>query len=76
VTASELRELLITGLARSAGGGRARWRRAVAEVRLYPLSTHPHCNWEVRAAGTSAEIASVERAVDRVRVDHPLLERE
>ena len=71
MTASELRELLVAGLARSAGGGRQRWRQAVAEVRLYPLSTHPHCNWEVRAAGSMAEIALVERAADRLRADHP-----
>jgi hypothetical protein len=75
VTATELREMLVAGLARSAGGGRQRWRKAVAEVKTYPLSTHPHCNWEVRAAGTASEIAIVERAVDRVRMDYPHVER-
>lgn len=73
MTASELRNLLVTALAGALGGGRTRWRRAVADIKVYPVETHPHCNWEVRAAGSAREIAEVERAVDRLRADHPLV---
>jgi hypothetical protein len=75
VTAGELRNLLVTVLAGALGGGRARWRKAVADIKVYPVQTHPHCNWEVRAAGSAREIAEVERAVDRLRADHPFVER-
>jgi hypothetical protein len=73
VTAGELRNLLVTTLAGTRGGGRAHWRRAVADIKVYPVETHPHCNWEVRAAGSAREIAEVERAVDRLRADHPFV---
>lgn len=73
MTAGELRNLLVTALAGALGGGRARWRRAVADIKVYPVETHPHCNWEVRAAGSAREIAEVERAVDRLRADHPFV---
>lgn len=75
MTTSELRNLLVTMLAGARGGGRARWRRAVTDIKVYPIETHPHCNWEVRAGGSAGDIAAVERAVDRMRADHPFIER-
>jgi hypothetical protein len=47
----------------------------VTDIKVYPIDTHPHCNWEVRAAGSAGDIAAVERAVDRMRADHPFVER-
>ena len=75
MTTTELRNVLVSMLAAGRGGGRARWRKAVADIKIYPMDTHPHCNWEVRAAGTTNEIAAVERAVDRMRDDHPFVQQ-
>ncbi len=71
MTIAELHHLLVTTLVRVRGDSRTKWRRAVGEIKVYSLSTHPHCNWEVRPAGTIIEIAAVEQAVDTVRADHP-----
>ena len=73
MTAADLRTLLIARLVRAAGGSPSQWRRAIGEIRVYPPATHPHCNWEVLARGTPAEVEAVERMVDRVRDDHPHL---
>jgi hypothetical protein len=73
MTASELRSLLSRMLASRAGGSATQWRSVIGEVRIYPISTHPHCNWEVRPAGSAAQIAAVERAVDQVRDRHQWL---
>jgi hypothetical protein len=75
LTASELRDRLITILTRTHGGGRLPWRRAIGEVHVYPIDTHPHCNWTVKPGGTAREIDAVERAVDQVRDDHPFVTR-
>ena len=74
MTASELHHLLTSTLVRMRGGDRVRWRKAVGQIKVYPLSTHPHCNWDVRPAGSAAEIVAVERAVDIVRGEHPYIE--
>ncbi len=71
MTLVELRQLLVATLVRAHGDSRAKWRRAVGEIRIYPRDTHAHCNWEVWASGTVTEIAAVEQAVDMVRADHP-----
>lgn len=71
--ASELRDRLVLRLANHRSGGRARWRRAVGEVIVYPIETHPHCNWTVRPSGSIVEIDAVERAVDALRDDNPFV---
>ncbi len=71
MTVVELQQLLVTTLVRARGDSRTKWRRAIGEIKLYSRDTHPHCNWEVRAAGTMREIAAVEVAVDTIRADHP-----
>lgn len=74
MTASELRDRLARDLAKAQGGGAARWRRAVGEVRSYPRATHSHCNWEVRPAGSPGENAIVERAADALRAVMPFVD--
>ena len=74
MTGSELRDLLVGNLARSHGGGTARWRKIVGAVKIYPRDTHAHCNWDIRPAGAIHEIAIVERAIDLVRARHPFVE--
>lgn len=76
MTGSELRDLLAAALARSAGGGPLRWRRALGEVRVYPRATHAHCNWDVRPIGTPREVEAVERAADAIRLRHPFVDED
>jgi hypothetical protein len=70
ITASELKALLARMLAARSGGSAVQWRTVIGDVKIYPITTHPHCNWEVRPSGTAAQIAAVERAVDTVRDTH------
>lgn len=72
MTALDLQDLLVTMLAREAGD-RRRWRIVIGRVRVHSLSTHPHCNWSIAPSGTAAEIDSVERLLDTVRLRHPIV---
>ncbi len=73
MTASELQELLAKTLARAGGGTQRHWRLVVGPLRLHDAATHPHCNWSVDPSGTAGEVAAVERLLDRVRLDHPIV---
>lgn len=72
--AAELRDLIVRHLARANGGGTIRWRKALGELKVYSLSTHAHCNWDVRPTGTAHEMDQVERAVDALRLKHPFVD--
>lgn len=71
MTAGELQNLIVTLLVKAHGGTRQQWRRAIGDVRVYPVSTHPHCNWDIRSSGTVAEMAAIERLLDTVRLERP-----
>lgn len=71
--ASDLRDLLVTMLARKAAGNRQRWRKVVGEVKVYSTATHAHCNWSVTPSGSLYEMAEVERFVDDLRLAHPIV---
>ncbi|MEG3163318.1 hypothetical protein U1701_01800 [Sphingomonas sp. PB2P19] len=73
MTASDLQSLLLTMLVRDQGGDRRRWRLVLGEVKVYSLSTHPHCNWSVTPSGAFADIDAVETLVDTVRAQHPIV---
>lgn len=73
MTGSDLQQLLVTKLVQSRGGTRQRWRRAVGELRVYSVATHPHCNWEVRASGSAGDIEAVEDMADRLRAAHAVI---
>ena len=73
MTASDLQSLLITTLLRDHGGDRRRWRLVLGEVKVYPLATHPHCNWSVTPSGAFDDIDAVETLVDRARAQHPIV---
>lgn len=68
MTSNELVSLILTRLVRIEGGSRQKWRRALGELRIYPLTTHPHCNWDFRAANS---IGEVEAAIDWARISYP-----
>lgn len=73
MTATELRDLILRQLARENGGGTMRWRKVLGDLKTYPRATHAHCNWEARPGGPGADVAIVERVIDRVRLDHPYI---
>lgn len=72
--ATELRDLIVRHLARANGGGTIRWRKAIGELKVYSLTTHAHCNWDVRPTGSAFEMDQVERAVDILRLKHPFVD--
>jgi hypothetical protein len=73
VTAGQLQDLLVARLARAAGGSARRWRVALGPVHLHDLATHAHCNWSVRPSGGTRENSEIERLLDTVRLDHPIV---
>lgn len=73
MTASDLQDLLVRTLTRTAGGTQRRWRLVVGSVRLHDAATHAHCNWSVDPTGTAREVAEVESLLDRVRLEHAIV---
>lgn len=73
MTSYELEQLLITRLVRERGGTSQIWRRALGKVIVRNADTHAHCNWEVRTSGTKAQNATIERLLDDVRLEHPIV---
>ena len=73
MTTDQLTDVLISRLLREYGGTKHEWRRRVGTVRLYSLKTHPHCNWEIYPTGSHTDILRIERALDELRLVHPLL---
>jgi len=73
LTASELRDRLVTVLTRDHLGDRRRWRMAVGKVRVYSTDTHAHCNWSVTPSGSAEDIDRIETLVDRFREEFPII---
>jgi hypothetical protein len=74
MTAADLRDILARDLTKANGGSAARWRRAIGEVKVYPRSTHAHCNWELRPIGSATIVDHVERAADAIRAARPFVD--
>jgi len=70
MTASELTAIILARLIRIEGGSRQAWRRRLGEMRVYPPTTHPHCNWDFADSGSSR---AVEAVLDWARTAHPLI---
>ena len=60
-------------LVRSAGGSPRRWRVVLGPIRIYDIKTHPHCNWSVAPSGEVGEVARIERLLDTLRLEHPIV---
>jgi hypothetical protein len=73
MTASDLEQLLVARLVRERGGTSQTWRRALGKIIVRDADTHAHCNWDVRTSGTHAQNASIERLLDFVRLEHPIV---
>ena len=74
MTACELRDLILRQLAKENGGGTVRWRKVLGNLKVYPRSTHAHCNWDARPSGPAADVAKVELAIDHLRLRHPFVD--
>lgn len=73
MTAYDVREALVRMLLRAHGGQLMRWRIVVGEIRVYSISTHPHCNWRADPSGTVREVEVAERAIDLLSAQHPIV---
>lgn len=74
MTATELREIMVSALVKISSGGRGRWRAILKDIRVYSTTTHAHCNWDVFPTGTPYEIAAASRAADALRDRHPFVD--
>lgn len=73
MNASDLQDLIVRTLVRQSGGSRRDWHLAVGAVRIHDVATHPHCNWSLAPSGDSRENERIERLLDTLRLDHPLV---
>jgi hypothetical protein len=73
MTGFDFEELLIARLVRERGGTSQTWQRALGKVIVRDPDTHAHCNWDVRPSGTNTERAAIERLLDDVRLEYPIL---
>lgn len=73
LTAAELRDLILRQLATNNGCGTVRWRKILGDLKVYPRTTHAHCNWGARPSGPAADVAVVERTIDAVPLKHPFV---
>lgn len=76
MNAADLKELLVARLIRERGGTSQTWQRAVGKVIVRDIGTHSHshCNWDVTVSGSDVQRAAIERLLDDVRLQHPILE--
>jgi len=73
MTASDLEQLLIDRLVRERGGTSQTWQRALGKMTVRDVKTHAHCNWDFLLSGTDAQRAAIERLLDDVRLEHPIV---
>ena len=73
MTSSQLQDLIVAMLVRRANGTGRRWRMVVGPVRVLDITTYPHCNWSVSPTGGTREVGEVERLLDSVRLEHPVV---
>lgn len=71
--ASDLEQLLVARLVRAKGGNAQSWRRALGKVIVRDPAIYAHCNWEVRPSGSDTQRAAIERLLDDVRLDRPIV---
>ena len=73
MTAIELRELIVATLVRKVGGSARQWRIALGPIRRHDIATHPHCNWSVAPSASARETAQIEKLLDTLRLEHPII---
>jgi hypothetical protein len=73
MTSYELEEPLVARLVRERGGTSQTWQRALGKVVVRDSGTHVHCNWDLTPRGTDTQRATIERLLDDVRLEHPIV---
>lgn len=73
MTAGDLQDRIVARLLRGFGGTKQRWRSVLGALRVYDVRTHPHCNWAAAPSGSAREIEIVERLLDDIRSEHPIV---
>jgi len=73
MTTSDLEELLVARLVRERGGTSQTWQRALGKVIVRDTDTHAHCNWDLVSSGTQAQLEAIERMLDHVRLENPIV---
>ena len=76
MTADRLIDIAIARLLRDHGGARHEWRKRIGRVTIYSSATHPHCNWAIGPIGSLAQIDAIEKLLDDLRLQHPILAAE
>jgi hypothetical protein len=70
-TTEDVRELIATLLAGAAGGSADRWKRLIGDVERLPTWRFVRFNWRIEPSGTPTERATIAKAVEVVRAEHP-----
>lgn len=73
MTARDLQDRIVARLLRGFGGTKQRWRSVLGALRVHDVRTHPHCNWSAAPSGSPREVEIVERLLDDVRAEHPIV---
>lgn len=73
MTDCDLEQMLVDRLIREKGGTSQTWQRALGKAIVRDVKTHAHCNWDFRLGGTDAQRATIERVLDDVRLEHPIV---
>lgn len=75
LSAEEARNVLVTILAGEAGGTEAAWDSCIGEMVRVDLARSPRTNWTIRPtrACRLADRATITRAVDLVKAEHPFV---
>ena len=75
LTAAQIQALLVAMLTGAVGGEVDEGRECIGDVVVLPLAKNPRCNWTVVSIGAPEQLAAIEKAVDLVRGEHPLVQR-
>jgi hypothetical protein len=71
MTGPELNELLLTVLSGTTRQGRRDWKKMLGPAHVYPMSTHPYCNWEFQPSGPADDVAAALKAAEIAQAAHP-----
>ena len=70
-TADTLAALLVEVITGVTGGAPERWAEVIGPVHQLPIVDNVRCNWTVIPGGTARERATIAKAVEVVRAEHP-----
>jgi hypothetical protein len=74
ISVDALVEVMGEFLAGGVGKTPAHWIKVIGDVATFPITRHTRLNWSVEPKGSAADVASVRRAVEFVRVQYPIVD--